>query len=68
MIIGEKNIIIGKINAIISEYSISIFFYISKQFNYSLKCLDLFFFKITEANNSPPKMIRNKIQNKNKGE
>jgi hypothetical protein len=57
MIIGEKNLIIGKLDDIISETSKSAFFYIQKQFNYLIENLNLFLLKVIPASTSPPKFF-----------
>jgi hypothetical protein len=57
MIIGEKNLIIGLIDTIISEKSKSIFFYIVEQFNYIIQDFNSFIFKITPVSTAPPKFF-----------
>ena len=57
MIIGEYNLIIGTIYSIISDFSISIFFRIEKQFNYILKSFKKIIFKIIPNTASPPKIL-----------
>ena len=57
MIIGEYNLIIGTIYSIISDFSISIFFRIEKQFNYILKSFKKIIFKITPNTTSPPNIL-----------
>lgn len=54
MIIGEKNLIIGKIQTLVSSFSISTFFNFEKQFNYIIKKLKKIYFKIPYLSNSPP--------------
>ena len=57
MIIGEHGLIIGKMNIIISDLSISCFFHFIKEVNYIVKKYISIIYKITEKNNSPPKTI-----------
>lgn len=57
MIIGEKDLIIGKIHTVISDFSKSVFFYITKQYNYFTLALKTFFFKITPVSTAPPKFF-----------
>ena len=57
MIIGEYNLIIGTIYSVISDFSISIFFRIEKQFNYILKSFKKIIFKIIPISASPPKFL-----------
>ena len=57
MIIGEHNLIIGTISAVISDFSISIFFRIEKQFNCILKSFKKIIFKIIPISTSPPKFL-----------
>lgn len=54
MIIGEKNLIIGKIFSVISETSITLFYYIYKQINYIFKECSKITLKIIPISNSPP--------------
>lgn len=54
MIIGERNLIIGLKNAILSNNSISTFFYITKQYNYIINKFNIFLFKILPVSNAPP--------------
>lgn len=57
MIINERNLIIGKINTIISEKSISVFFYIEEQINFILDNLKQFVLKIIPVSTAPPSFI-----------
>lgn len=57
MIIGENNLIIGKVFAIISDFSISVFFYIKKQSNYILNTVIDYITKIIPVSTAPPKFI-----------
>ena len=57
MIIGEHNLIIGTIYSVISDFSISIFFRIEKQFNCILKSFKKIIFKIIPISTSPPKFL-----------
>ncbi len=57
MIIGEHNLIIGTIYSVISDFSISIFFRIEKQFNYILNSFKKIIFKIIPISTSPPKFL-----------
>lgn len=54
MIIGEKECIIGKHLTCISEFSISVYFYIVQQKNYILTSFKQIFFKIIPTSISPP--------------
>lgn len=54
MIIGEHNNVIGKVQSIISSFSISTYFYFKKQFNYIIRKLKKIFFRINPLSNSPP--------------
>lgn len=54
MIIGEHNLIIGSVCAIVNEKSSSVFFYIIKQQNYILPFLKHIFLYITPRITSPP--------------
>lgn len=54
MIIGEYNNVIGKIQSLVSSFSISTYFYFKKQFNYIIRKLKKFYFKIPHLSNSPP--------------
>lgn len=55
MIIGETNLIIGRLYSVISYFSISVFFYIEKQTNYFLKSIIKIARKIIPVSNAPPK-------------
>ncbi len=57
MIIGEKNLIIGKIYSIISEFSITTYNYIEKQINCTLLHLKEIIFLIIPRTCSPPFFI-----------
>ena len=59
MIIGEKNLIIGKIFSIISDSSISLFFYIKKQINYTMTQYKKYIIEIIPRKTSPPSLIYN---------
>ena len=54
MIIGEVGLIIGKVYSVISNFSISVFFYITKQQNFFIKKLKDIIFKLIPRNLSPP--------------
>lgn len=54
MIIGERGLIIGKIQTLISDFSISAFFYIKKQTNFLIKKINNIGFLNDIKNNSPP--------------
>lgn len=54
MIIGEKECIIGKHFTCISDFSISVYFYIVQQKNYILTSFKQIFFKIVPTSISPP--------------
>lgn len=54
MIIGEKNLIIGKLYSIISEFSITTYNYIEKQINCTLLHLKEIIFLIIPRTCSPP--------------
>ncbi len=56
MIIGEKNLIIGKIFTIISDFCSSLFFYIHPQINYILLIITKLNNKIIPTTTSPPKI------------
>lgn len=57
MIISEHNLIIGTIYAVISDFSISIFFRVEKQFNCILKFFKKIILKIIPISTSPPKFL-----------
>lgn len=57
MIIGEKDLIIGKIHTVISDFSKSVFFYIKEQKYYFITVLKTFFFKINPVQAAPPKFF-----------
>ena len=57
MIISEHNLIIGTIYAVISDFSISIFFRIEKQFNCILKSFKKIILKIIPISTSPPEFL-----------
>ena len=57
MIISEHNLIIGTIYSVISDFSISIFFRIEKQFNCILKSFKKIILKIIPISTSPPKLL-----------
>lgn len=57
MIIGESNLIIGKIFSVVSSFSITAFFYFEKSINYIIKEYKNIFFKIKPLANSPPFFI-----------
>lgn len=54
MIIGEHNLIIGKINSIISDFSISIFVYIINKICFVYNYINVSKVKINPKSNSPP--------------
>lgn len=56
MIIGEKNLIIGKNSTIISPESSSTYFHFSKQENFTIKQFKKIIFKIISMNKSPPRV------------
>ena len=57
MIISEHNLIIGTIYSVISDFSISIFFRIEKQFNCILKSFKKIILKIIPISTSPPEFL-----------
>lgn len=57
MIINEHNLIIGKRHIIISEKSISVYFYIERQINFILESFCNFVFKIIPVSTAPPSSI-----------
>lgn len=57
MIIGEKNLIIGKIFTIISNFCSSTFFYIQPQINFILLIITKLIDKIVPTITSPPKIL-----------
>lgn len=54
MIIGEKNLILGKLFAIISEFSFTSINLYNNEKNFIIKKLKSFFEKIDISCNSPP--------------
>lgn len=54
MIIGENNLVIGKICTVISSFSITTFFYFEKSVNYIIKKYKNIFFKVNPLSTSPP--------------
>lgn len=54
MVIGEKNLIIGKLFTIISDYSLTSFYWFEKQTNFLLLILNKIFKKISPKSTSPP--------------
>lgn len=54
MIIGEHNLIIGKINAVISDFSMSLFFYIENKIIFNIYIIKKYIKKILPLVNSPP--------------
>ena len=57
MIIGEKNLIIGKIFTIKSDFCSSAFFYIQPQYNYMLLIVTKLINKIIPNTTSPPNIL-----------
>lgn len=57
MIIGERNLVIGKIFTIISDFCSSTFFYIYPQFNYILLIITKLINKVIPNTTSPPKIL-----------
>lgn len=57
MVISEKNLIIGKIFTIISDYSHTSFYWFEKQTNFLLVILNKIFKKIYPKSASPPIFI-----------
>lgn len=53
MIIGERNLIIGKINAVICDFSISLFFYFKNIIIFNVSIIKKYI-KILPLVNSPP--------------
>ena len=57
MIIGERNLIIGKLFTIISDFCSSTFFYIQPQHNYILLIITKLINKIIPTTTSPPNIL-----------
>lgn len=54
MIIGEHNLIIGKNCAVISDFSLTVFFAFKNTSNYIVKLFNKIIIKIIPISNSPP--------------
>ena len=57
MIIGEKNLVIGKIFTVISDFYSSTFYYILPQFNYILLIVTKLTDEIIPNTTSPPNIL-----------
>lgn len=54
MIIGEKNLILGTKTCSISEFSISVFYYITSELCFFIEMVEHFIHKIVPKCSSPP--------------